>query len=179
MIQLLCLCFEASCPVQFQNTNRGVGSTRPPPPPLQGSKTATSNKVNATQVPVSQHISAMIVPVYLSHPSCPGQTKLVYAMLDTQSDTSFITDQTLDAFNVKSEETVLNIATMNACMPVICRQVNGFKIQGHGCDEAVKLPTLYSRHEFPNDRAHIPTSSICNQFPHLKDISGKLMPLRC
>ena len=99
-------------------------------------------------------------------------------MLDFQSDTSFITDQTLDAFNVKTEETVLNIATMNACMPVICRQVNGFKIQGHGCDESVKLPTLYSRNEFPNDRAHIPTSSICNQFPHLKGISGKLMPLQ-
>ena len=37
---------------------------------------------------------------------------------------------------------------------------------------------LYSRHEFPNDGAHIPTSSICNQFPHLKGVAGKVMPLQ-
>ena len=67
---------------------------------------------------------------------------------------------------------------MNACMPVICRQVEGFKIQGHDCNETVKLPTLYSRPEFPNDRSHIPTSSICDKFPHLKRIAHKLMPLQ-
>ena len=99
-------------------------------------------------------------------------------MLDSQSDTSFITDQTLDAFDVKSEETVLNIATMNACMPVLCREVSGFKVQGHDCNETVNLPTLYSRNEFPNDRSHIPTSAICDQFSHLTGIANKLMPLQ-
>ena len=125
--------FEASAPVQFQSTNRGVGSSRPPIPQQQGPKTATSNKVNTTHVPISQNISAMIVLVYLSHKSCPDQKKLVYAMLDSQSDTSFITDQTLDSFDVPTEETVLNLATMNACMPVICRIIDGFKVQGLMC----------------------------------------------
>ena len=127
--------FEALCPVQFQNTNKGVGSSRPPPQQQlqQGSKTLPSNRINVTQVPVAQDISAMTVPVYLSHTSCPDQKKLVYAMLDTQSDTSFITDQTLDAFNVKKEEKVVNISTMNACMPVLCREVDGFKVQGYIC----------------------------------------------
>ena len=170
--------FEASCPVQFQNTNKGVGSSRPPPQPQQGVKTAKSNKINATQIFIAQDISAMIVPVYLSHASCPGQKKLVYAMLDSQSDTSFITDQTLDAFNVKTEEKVLNINTMNACMPVLCREVNGFKVQGYNCTETVELPPLYSRHEFPHDRSHIPTATYCNQFPHLKGIAHNLMPIQ-
>ena len=157
--------FEASAPVQFQNTNKGVGSSQ------QGVKTAKSNKINATQIPVAQDISSMIVPVYLSHASCPDQKKLVYALLDTQSDTSFITDQTLDSFNVKTEETVLNINTMNACMPVLCREVNGFKVQGYNCTETFKLPALYSRYELPHDRSHIPTSNFCNKFPHLKDVA--------
>ena len=120
----------------------------------------------------------MIVPVYLTHPSCPGKSKLVYAMLDSQSDTSFITDQTLNEFNVPTEEKVLNLATMNACMPVICRQVKGFNVKGHECDHSIKLPALYSRPEFPNDRSHIPTANICNQFEHLKPIASKLMPLQ-
>ena len=51
-------------------------------------------------------------------------------MLDTQSDTSFITDQTLDAFNVRTEEKVVNISTMNACIPVLCREVDSFKVKG-------------------------------------------------
>ena len=67
---------------------------------------------------------------------------------------------------------------MNACMPVLCREVNGFKIQGYNCTETIKLPSLYSRHEFPHDRSHIPTASICNQFSHLTDIAHKLMPIQ-
>ena len=141
-------------------------------------KTAKSNKINATQIPFAQDISAMIVPVYLSHASCPDKKNLVYAMIDSQSDTSFITDQTLDAFNVKTEEKVLNIITMNACMPVLCREVNGFKVQGYNCTETVELPPLYSRHEFPHDRSHIPTATYCNQFPHLKGIAHNLMPIQ-
>ena len=62
----------------------------------------------------------MIVPVYLTYASGPNEKKLVYAMVDSQSDTSFTTDETLNAFKVQTEEKVLNINTMNACMPVIC-----------------------------------------------------------
>ena len=89
----------------------------------------------------------MIVPVYLTHASCPNEKKMVYAMLDLQSDTSSITDETLNALKVQTKEKVLNINTMNACMPVICRQVEGFKVQGHDYNETIKLPTLYSRPE--------------------------------
>ena len=67
---------------------------------------------------------------------------------------------------------------MKACMPVLCIKVDGFKVQKYNCTETVKLPTLYSRHEFPHDRSHIPTTSICNQFPHLKNIASKLMPIQ-
>ena len=40
------------------------------------------------------------------------------------------------------------------------------------------LPTLYSRPKFPNDRSHIPSANICNQFEHLKPIASKLLPLQ-
>ena len=59
-------------------------------------------------------------------------------MLDSQSDTSFITDKTLNDFIVPTEEKVLNLATMNACMPITCRQVNGFNFKGYECDNSVK-----------------------------------------
>ena len=123
---------------------------------------------------LSQHISSMIVPVFLSHPQCPGQQKLVYAMLDSQSDSSFIIDQTLDNLSVPTQETVINLSTMNATLPIVCRKVDGFKVQGFGCTKNITLPTLYSRPEFPSDRTHIPSANICNKFEHLRAIASKL-----
>ena len=77
--------FEASMPLRFQNNNQPTNSSQSSTPqPVQ--KLTTSMNMNVRQLSVSQHISSMIVPVYLSHRSCPGQRKLVYAMLDSQSD---------------------------------------------------------------------------------------------
>ena len=67
---------------------------------------------------------------------------------------------------------------MNACMPVICRKIDEFKVQGHGCNETVSLATLYSRPEFQNDRSHLPSANICYQFDHVKNIATKLLPLQ-
>ena len=169
--------FEASMPLRFQHNNQPTSSP-PKSTPQQGAKSTTSMNMNVRQLSVSQHISSMIVPVYLSHRSCPGQRKLVYAMLDSQSDSSFIIDQTLNSFAVATEETVINLSTMNATLPIMCRKADGFQVQGHGCFKNVPLPTLYSRPEFPSDRSHIPSANICNQFDHLKPIANKLLPLQ-
>ena len=67
---------------------------------------------------------------------------------------------------------------MNACMPVICRKIDEFKVQGHACNETVNLATLYSRPEFQNDRSHLPSANICYQLDHLKNIATKLLPLQ-
>ena len=98
--------FKAPMPLRFQNNNQATNSLqKSTPQPAQ--KSTTSMNMNIRQLSVSQHISSMIVPVYLSHRSCPGQRKLVYAMLDSQSDSSFIIDQTLNSFAVATEETVI------------------------------------------------------------------------
>ena len=47
--------------------------------------------MNVCQLSLSQHISSMIVAVYLFPPSCPGQRKLVDAMLDCQSEKLYFT----------------------------------------------------------------------------------------
>ena len=170
--------FEASMPLRFQHNNQPQSPNSHRAPPQQGQKAATSMNMNVRQLSVSQHISAMIVPVYLSHTSCPGKSRLVYAMLDTQSDASFIMDETLNSFAAPTEETVINLSTMNATIPIMCRKADGFKVQGYGCDKNIFLPTLYSRPEFPNDRSHIPSANICNQYAHFKDVANKLMPLQ-
>ena len=55
----------------------------------------------------------MIVPVWMSHDSKPGES-LVYAMLDTQSGTTFLLKKTADDLNLPSTETTLELSTMTS-----------------------------------------------------------------
>ena len=164
-------------PLRFQHTNQPT-SPLPKLTQQQGAKSTTSMNMNVRQMSLSQHISSMIVPVFLSSLQCPGQQKLVYAMLDSQSDSSFIIDQTLDNFSVPTEETVINLSTMNETLPIVFRKVDGFKVQGYEWAKNISLPMLYSRPEFPNDNSHIPSANNCNKLEHLKPIANNFLPLQ-
>ena len=76
---------------------------------------ASSCFVNHSQKSLSvekNQKSCSVVPVLLSHGSAPNRTKLVYALLDSQSDSSFILDQTLNSFDVSSINVNLSVSTV-------------------------------------------------------------------
>ena len=143
----------------------------------QQSKIATSHTMNSSQIFLSQHVSSMIVPVYLTHAHC-NTSRLVYALLDSQSDTSFILDKTLDSFSIPSEHTILNLSTMHGSQSVPTRKSYGFQVKGFNCDNSITLPPLFSRPQIPSNYAHIPTAAFCDKFEHLKSVSSRLMPLQ-
>ena len=58
--------------------------------------------------------TSMIVPVYLSTTDKPYEEHLTYAMLDTQSDTTFVLEETSLKLNTKSEPSRLKLSTMTA-----------------------------------------------------------------
>jgi hypothetical protein len=45
-------------------------------------------------------MSSMIIPVWISHSDNPETNVLVYALLDDQSDTTFVTQEALKSLNV-------------------------------------------------------------------------------
>ena len=53
--------------------------------------------------------SSMVVPVFVSHIDNPESEKLVYALLDTQSDTTFILKSTCGDLGLSSLGPVVNI----------------------------------------------------------------------
>ena len=161
---------DVSRHLQQQTTTQGPATDR-------SAHASTSHTMNASQMFLSQHVSSMIVPVYLSHPK-ENKNRLVYALLDSQSDTSFILDQTLDSFSIPSENTVLNLSTMHGSQSVSTRKVFGFRVQGFNCNNSITLPPLFSRPQIPSNYAHIPTAAFCNKFEHLKSVSSQLMPLQ-
>ena len=78
---------------------------------LKSSENVVSNSVSSATSSTEKFCS--VVPVWLSHASIPSCKKLVYALLDSQSDSSFILDKTLDSFNVSSLDVDLSVSTMS------------------------------------------------------------------
>ena len=122
--------------------------------------------------------SSMIVPVWVSHENRPETEKLVYAILDTQSDVSFILDSTQDALGVQGIPTKLHLSTMSANNQLIeCARLDGLRVRGHDSTEYISLPPVFSRSIIPVNRDHIPTSETANRWPHLQRIAHSLMPI--
>ena len=130
---------------------------------------------NAISSNSSRKMSSMVVPVWLSNSKSSKQPRLVYALLDSQSDQSFILDQTLDAFAIDSKTVELSVSTATGLnQSISSRECNNFEIRGHNLNEVVQLPTLYSRPFIPHNREHFPNRTFCDQHPHLAKVSSDI-----
>ena len=120
----------------------------------------------------------MIVPVYLSHQSNPTKEYLVYAMLDTQSDTTFLLENTYKQLQITGTEVQLRLSTLSSVDSLIeSTRVKGLSVRGYNSNIKVPLPPTFTRDIMPADRSHIPTSDLANEWPHLCSISHQLSPL--
>ena len=125
--------------------------------------------------------SSMIVPVCISSSDNPGKEQVVYAMIDTQSDISFITQKTARALGLKGKETKLLLSTMTSnSKTVSCRRFDSLMVRGVNSNDQISLPTVYSRETIPANREHIPKASMIDEWPHLEKIRKQLIPeMKC
>ena len=122
-------------------------------------------------------ISSRIVPVWIHPNENPELEKLVYALLDDQSDTAFITQETLNSLDVSSPEAQLTLSTMHAHNEVIAsHKVKGLTVCDFDHDNSIPLPTTFSCTIIPARRTQIPCPEMTSQWPHLASIEEKLMP---
>jgi len=137
----------------------------------------TVGKTNVTNPKYSSSTS-MIVPVYVSSRENPQTEQLVYAMLDTQSDASFITEKICHSLEVDGPTVDLMLSTMSSEGEVFrARKISNLVVRGYNSDRRLDLPTMYTTAELPGNKAHIPTSKTANQWLHLQSIIQKLPPL--
>jgi hypothetical protein len=121
--------------------------------------------------------STMIVPVYLSHSSHPDREVLTYALLDTQSDMSYISEETASNLGISGVETTIVLSTMTAeNYPMKSARISGISARSHESDLNVPLPTLYSIDNIPVCKDNIPTPQMVNSWPHLQPVGNHLMP---
>lgn len=116
--------------------------------------------------------NSMIVPVWLSHRNNSSNKQLVYALLDDQSDTTFITDTTLNHLGVSGPETNLLLSTMHATDKLIkSTKIEGLMVQDFKRQVTLQLPKACSREIIPAKRSHIPRPESALQWPHLDKIA--------
>ncbi|XP_020567593.2 uncharacterized protein LOC105356562 [Oryzias latipes] len=122
--------------------------------------------------------TSMIVPVWVS--TIDGETeKLVYALLDTQSDTTFVDQDVSNALKAKSCPVKLRLTTMvGRDMTVKSQRVSGLRVRGYFSSSYINLPHVYTKDCIPVNRAHIPTNETASKWNHLSKIVDEIPPLQ-
>ena len=127
---------------------------------------------------VSKEKSAMIVPVWLFANTNPHKKLLVYAALDTQSDTTFVLQKAVDKLDIKGKGVNLKLSTMGALEQQICSQkISDLAIQAYGGGPQINLAEVFTRDIMPNEMSHVPTPERVQSWPHLKFLESELSPL--
>lgn len=121
--------------------------------------------------------TSSILPVWVSSIKQPGQELLVYALLDTQSDTTFILDEVAQDLNTNKENVSLWLSTMSTKSTVIpCQKQTGLQVRGYDSRKRIPLPPVFAQEFIPAIRLHIPTSETALKWPHLEQMSERIPP---
>lgn len=138
------------------------------------SASSTSNAVCQGMSTAKEHgnHTAMIVPVWLSNQdSGCSEELLVYAMLDTQSDTTFILGDTGERIGAFSDPVCLTLSTMTSnSKQITCNKYYNLAVRGFNSSTKIALPPAYSRSYIPANRNHIPVSITAAKWPHLSHL---------
>ncbi|XP_039456643.1 uncharacterized protein LOC120433805 [Oreochromis aureus] len=139
-------------------------------------RTATSNTV---MLHGAKTQTAAIVPVWLSCTTQPAQEVLVYALLDSQSDTTFVLSEVAETLQINREQVKLKLSTMTSTTTVVSSQrVSNLQVRGFYSSERISLPPVYTRDFIPANRTHIPTNETAEAWPHLEHLQSEIAPLQ-
>ena len=122
---------------------------------------------------------SMILPVYVSTVDNPKKETLVYALIDTQSDSTFVSDYTVNKLGLSGVSVTLSLSTLGCSDQLVHSvKVRELLVRGFHPDSAcMRLNNVYTRESIPVNRSHIPTPEKALRWPHLSCLESKLMPL--
>lgn len=150
------------------------------------SSTSTENHASLETHKVVSHASTQctsatssIVPVLVSSIHEPHREVLTYAILDTQSDSTFVLEDVLDKLNVDAQPVKLKLSTMTAIDTIISsKNVHGLQVRGLHSKNHIQIQQAYSRDFIPVDKSYVPTKETALQWPHLRHLADELPPLQ-
>lgn len=109
----------------------------------------------------------------------PAQEVLVYALLDSQSDTTFILNEVAEALDASKEQVKLKLSTMTSRTTVVSSQkVKDLQVRGFYSGKRISLPPVYTREFIPANKTHIPTNETAKAWSHLNHLQDEIAPLQ-
>ena len=149
---------------------------------MEPSAAAMTHTVNSC---LSSSSTSITLPVWISSKENPTKEILVYALIDSQSDTTFL-DQAivhhLDIPQSSRQTTRLKIDTIQESRKAdnICERVCNLQVRGYSENTYVDLPPAFTIDNIPLKRETIPTTDKARNWSHLQDVAQKLPPpLNC
>ena len=143
-INILCqVCHQqhATCLHNIQNKH----NSKPP------THSALSNRISVGQ---HQGLTSMIVPVYVSTDGRPENEVMVYALIDSQSDTSFIDESIPNSWEEDFKTVKLEISTVTTQKKIVdCLSIQELYVRGIYSDEPITIPQTYSQDNIPGKRS--------------------------
>ena len=118
-----------------------------------------------------------IVPVYISSRENPEQEKLIYAVLDTQSDSCFIDQKTAEDLNLSGVNVQLKLNTMSGTEHFDTQKIHGLQVEGKDRAEMICLPRVYVKENIAAEHTQIPHPNKVKRWRHLKCIADQLHPV--
>lgn len=139
---------------------------------------STENAAVSLKTNAGHSCTTNVLPVWVSSVGRPEREKLVYALLDTQSDSTFIDEKICEELCVPTNPIKLKLTTiLGKDATVMCQRVKGLRVRGYSSSQFVELPVTYTRDLIPLDRSHIPTCETASSWDHLSDIASEIPPL--
>ncbi len=127
------------------------------------------NQDNAT----SSLVSMPIVPVKLKS---NNKEILTYAMLDSCSTGTFISEEAFSQLETQGTDTTVMIRTMNGPSVHDSKVVTGLIVTSLNDENSIELPKTYVRNEIPETEAEIPHPESFRQWPYLARVIDQLPP---
>lgn len=137
--------------------------------PESENKTVT---VKATCVTGS--VLNMVLPVYVST-TCSSKEILVYALIDTQSDASFVCGNVVDILNPQRTKELVTMRTLNNETEEMVDLFKNLTIRGYHSQETLNLQA-YRWVNISCERSEIPNNINVGQIDHLREIVEELPP---
>ncbi|XP_067933081.1 uncharacterized protein [Watersipora subatra] len=135
------------------------------------SNTGPNTEVNVRKTQLKSEILSMAVPVYVSS---GNKELLVYALLDTQSDSCFVTKTVANIIESKGESEDVVVCTLNGETTKRIKKYDNITIRGYMTDAHVTV-SAYEQDYITCKKEQIPTKEKASRLDHLSHL-GKEIP---
>jgi hypothetical protein len=133
----------------------------------QGETDVKSNSTNS-----SSQLYSLYVPVRISSRLCPENEIEIIAMLDVQSDSSFVLESTADGLHAPYQRASINLTTLTSSREKVqCKKYEDLQIRAKNSDEYISLSEVFSRSRICDSVEQIPTRKLIESLPKLRRLA--------